>query len=283
MTFEHWLGRSLAIALLLSGGQSALARSPGFPLVTTPHVLASEHTMAAPDSLELVTWQLVSYQSSEGEIIEAFSESPSTWEFQDGHLFGTTGCNRFINNYTREGDRLTITQGGSTLMACTPEALAAQEDAILAGFAKVTRYSQIGDQLLLLDSEGNILFTLMPQPTTELTGTEWTLIFYNNGRGGLQTPILETAITATFDVETGLTGTAGCNRYRATYETAGNTITIGPASTTRRLCAQPEGIMEQESRFLALLQEVETYSIRGNQLDLRNADGTTLARFTTEL
>jgi heat shock protein HslJ len=166
-------------------------------------------------------------------------------------------------------------------MACIDEALAAQESAIMTGLPQVAGYSQTGDQLLLVNSAGTTLFTLTPQPTAELTGTEWTLTFYNNGRGGLTTPILDTTITATFDPEVGLAGSASCNRYRANFETDADGLTIGPAASTRRLCAGPEGIMEQESAFLSLLEDVATYSINGNQLVLKNADGTTLAQFTS--
>lgn len=235
------------------------------------------------DSLEGITWQLVSYRADDGLTVEAFSERPATLLFEDGQVTGTTGCNRFFSDYSREGDQLTISAGGSTLMACIDEALAAQEAAMLMGLSQVAGYSQTSEQLLLVDSNGTTLFTLVPQPTAALTGTEWTLTVYNNGRGGLTTPIIDTTITAQFNTEGRLAGSAGCNRYRATFETNGDSLTLGPAASTRRLCPGPEGIMAQELAFLSVLEDVATYTIRGNQLDLNNAEGTTLARFTTEL
>lgn len=239
--------------------------------------------MVMPNALELMTWQLVSYRADNGSTVEALSDRPATLLFQEGQVSGTTGCNRFFSGYTLDGDQLTISPGGSTLMACISEALAAQENAILAGLPEVARYTQTGDQLQLLDGDGTILFTLRPQPTAELTGPEWTLTVYNNGREGLQTPLLDTTITASFDAEKGLAGSAGCNRYMASYEIKGDTMTIGAAASTRRLCAQPDGVMAQEAAFLALLPDVATYTISGNQLDLKSADGTTLVRFTTAL
>ncbi len=234
-----------------------------------------------PHDLEQSTWQLVSYQENDGSTVNAFSDRPAILDFQAGQLSGTTGCNRFFSSYTLVASQLTITPSGSTLMACISDALAAQEHAILSGLPEIASYTLTDDQLQLRDRDGVIRFTLMPQPTAELLGSEWTLTLYNNGRGGLQTPLSDTTITATFDPE-GLTGSAGCNRYRAAYELDGDAITIGDAASTRRLCANPPEIMAQESTFLALLPDVVTYTLNGHQLDLKNADGVTLARFTTD-
>lgn len=281
-SFKPWLGRSLAIAIVLVSGQSAIATTPTVTDSISSHLMTVE-TIAMEDSLELGTWQLLSYRSDAGATIEAFGERPATFQFQDGRVSGTTGCNRFFSAYTREGNTLEIAAGGSTLMACFPEALAEQETAILSGLPQVTNFAIADQQLTLSDSTGTTLFTLVPQPTASLTQTEWVLAVYNNGRGGLTTPLADTTITATFAPETGLVGSAGCNTYRASYEVDHNGLTIGPAASTRRLCAQPDGIMQQETAFLGLLQDVATYSLEGNQLELKNAEGTTLARFTTTM
>ena len=68
--------------------------------------------------------------------------------------------------------------------------------------------------------------------------------------------------------------------YRASFEIDGDTMSIGPAASTRRLCSQPEGVIEQEVAFLALLEDVATYTIASNQLDFKNAEGTVLAQFS---
>lgn len=282
-TLKRWLGRSFAIAILLGSGHSAIAQTPAAATAHPDPMMTSEVSLTMLDPLELITWQLVSYRAADGTTIEGLNEHPATLQFQSGQVSGTTGCNRFFNGYSRAGDRLTINPGGSTLMACIAADLQAQETAILTGLPQVTSYIQAGDRLQLLDSTGATLFTLTPQPTAKLTDSEWTLTVYNNGRGGLTTPLLETTITATFTPAGGLAGAAGCNRYRAPYEANGDTLTIGPAASTRRLCAEPDGIMQQESAFLALLEEVATYTLSGHQLDLKNAEGTTLARFTTNL
>ena len=77
-----------------------------------------------------------------------------------------------------------------------------------------------------------------------------------------------------------LTGSAGCNNYNASYETSGdNNISIGPAATTRKFCAEPEGTMDQEQQYLAALQTAATYKIELDRLELRTAEGALVADF----
>ena len=39
------------------------------------------------------------------------------------------------------------------------------------------------------------------------------------------------------------------------------------------MCISPEGVMEQEAKYLAALQNAATYSIEGNTLTIRDAGG----------
>jgi heat shock protein HslJ len=39
------------------------------------------------------------------------------------------------------------------------------------------------------------------------------------------------------------------------------------------MCAEPEGIMEQETEFLAALESVAVYAIDGDSLDMHREDG----------
>jgi heat shock protein HslJ len=40
-----------------------------------------------------------------------------------------------------------------------------------------------------------------------------------------------------------------------------------------QLCADPQGIMDQEAQFLAALQSAATFQINGNSLEIRTAGG----------
>ena len=67
-----------------------------------------------------------------------------------------------------------------------------------------------------------------------------------------------TQITANFGEDGQLTGSAGCNDYFGPYETDGQKISMGPFGTGRTACSEPEGIMEQESQYLAALETADT-------------------------
>ena len=68
-----------------------------------------------------------------------------------------------------------------------------------------------------------------------------------------------------------VTGLAGCNTFRATCSTEGSRITVGPAATTRKMCA--ENVMTQEREFLKALESATTWSIDAGLLHLHRADG----------
>ncbi len=278
---QSWWGHSLALTMLMGSGIPAIA----LPSVAqSPTVLPApipEGPIAMQNPLEQTVWQLVSYQNANGDTVTAWDEIPATFQFAAGQVTGTTGCNRFFSSYTVADDELAIAVGGSTLMACFPEALAQQESAIFTGMAAVTSYDLVADELQLLNRDGDVVFTLMPQVSATLTNTAWTLTAYNNGRGGLVSPLLETTLTANFDDAGSLAGSAGCNTYRANFEHTDQTLQIGAAASTRRLCAAPEGTMQQEQVFLGLLAAVSSYEIDGNRLTLKDAAGAVLAQFAT--
>ena len=102
---------------------------------------------------------------------------------------------------------------------------------------------------------------------------------YNNGTGGVTSVVIDTEMNALF-TEIGLVGgSAGCNDYRASYEADDSNISIGPAAVTRKMCAEPEGIMEQESLYLAALETAATYEIDGPRMDLYDENGSRVATF----
>jgi heat shock protein HslJ len=117
---------------------------------------------------------------------------------------------------------------------------------------------------------------------TPLTGTTWRLTGYNDGKGGFVSVLGSTEITAVFGDGGSLVGSAGCNNYTASYGVEGENLSVGPATVTRMMCAEPKGIMDQESAYLAALESVATYQIKGNTLEVFDADGMRLASYTAE-
>lgn len=106
-----------------------------------------------------------------------------------------------------------------------------------------------------------------------LTGTRWSVIQYNDFSGGIVTLLPDTTITIDFGAGGQLGGNAGCNNFTSSFQVDGNAVTVGPPGTTSLLCAEPEGIMEQETAFLNALQASATYRSDGSTLELVTAAG----------
>jgi heat shock protein HslJ len=77
-----------------------------------------------------------------------------------------------------------------------------------------------------------------------------------------------------------VSGSAGCNNYTAQYKLEAASLTIGPAAATRKMCVNPERIMEQEQQFLKALETVATARFEGDRLELRTATGALAATLT---
>ncbi len=114
-------------------------------------------------------------------------------------------------------------------------------------------------------------------PEPRLSGTGWTLTGYVHD-GTLVQALTTTKVTLDFGKEGQITGTAGCNRYFASFEVKGTAITIGQAGSTLMYCGEP-GVMDQESAYLTLLGQVKTYTIKGDRLTLADEKGSTLLSF----
>jgi heat shock protein HslJ len=107
----------------------------------------------------------------------------------------------------------------------------------------------------------------------------WYLVSLQDANGSA--PVVPgTMITAFFDGQGSVSGTSGCNDYRASYSSGGNTtLLVGPPTSTKRACTSPEGVMAQEARYLAALQAARLYSVDG-LLRLADVRGETVLTYT---
>jgi heat shock protein HslJ len=183
---------------------------------------------------------------------------------------GSDGCNRFSTGYTLDGGQLEIDPSGATTLAACPPPIMEQAAAFMKALSVVRTAKLDGTTLSLIDESGTTQATFTAQRTS-LTDTSWQVSSINNGKGGVTGVREGTALTLNFGADGKLSGSAGCNRFQATYETEGNTITIGPAAATRRMC--PEPVMEQENAFLKALTGTLTTRFEGDRVELRTEAG----------
>lgn len=103
-----------------------------------------------------------------------------------------------------------------------------------------------------------------------LEGTSWVLSAFSESK-----PIPGTTLTASFQ-DGQVSGSAGCNSYSGTYQVEGEVIQIGPVAITEMACLEPEGVMDQELKFVQFLQDGETFQLEEGQLYIFRADGEAL-------
>jgi len=107
-----------------------------------------------------------------------------------------------------------------------------------------------------------------------LDNREWALV----GLGEVTAPLGAGGRPATlqFDPIGGrAAGFAGCNRYSAGYALAGDSLTFGPAISTKMACAEGD---ELERGYLAMLPAIRSYALSDSTLTLSGSGGP-LARF----
>jgi len=218
----------------------------------------------APD-LDGTAWVLSSLAGR--TLIEG---ATATLRFDGDRASGTDGCNRYTTSYTAEGSQLKFdAAGAATMMACPP-AIMEQARAFTSSLG-ATRSHRISDgQLQLLGADGAVVASFAPQSMV-LAGTSWRVTGYNNGRQAVVSVLADTQLSMSFADDGRVSGSAGCNNFMGTYTLTGSSLRLGPAATTRKLCAVP-GVMEQEQQFLKALESVATIRQEGERAELRTAD-----------
>lgn len=93
----------------------------------------------------------------------------------------------------------------------------------------------------------------MIHPQSEHPIGLWNLDQIRSIGGSLESPIEGSRVQALFDEAGSVAGSAGCNSYRGRFQFEDGALSVGPLATTRKHCFRPQGVMEQESRYLELL------------------------------
>jgi heat shock protein HslJ len=92
--------------------------------------------------------------------------------------------------------------------------------------------------------------------------------------GSLEPVVDDTSPTLTFGDDGALALETGCNNGATTWELDGDDLTFGMVASTMMMCAEPEGIMDQEQALGLALEATATASLDSGQLTLLDEDGT---------
>ena len=233
---------------------------------------------AASSGLGGTSWTVINYNNGNEAVVGMIAGSEVTLNFgTDGTVSGSAGCNRYTGGYQAENQTLKVGQLATTMMMCaSPEGVMEQETKYLTALQNAATYSIDGNMLTIRDASGATQVIATPAAAASgLGGTAWKVMNYNNGNQAVVGMITGSEVTLNFGTDGQVNGSAGCNRYAGPYQSQDAALTVGQLATTMMVCASPEGVMDQETKYLAALQNAATYSIDGNMLTIRDASGAT--------
>lgn len=225
---------------------------------------------ATKAALEGKTWRLQSLGGLEPAKLAAV-QGGVTLRFAGSNLQASAGCNQMRGSYTLEDGVLEASKMAGTMMAC-PEPAMSVENALKKALSGSLRATLAGGRLTLRpeDDDDPAVMVLAPEVAPQIEGA-WKVNGVNDGRKALMSTLRGTTLTLTFAAGT-VSGSAGCNTFRGSYKVQGERVAIGQLSTTRKACPG-DGVMKQESNFVAALEKAETWKIESGELTLRGPDG----------
>lgn len=230
-------------------------------VLTTATPASAENTNPSPYGL----WVL---QGIQGSAIEV--KRGSYIILSEGQCYLYAGCNHIYLPLSLAGDTLTISDGPSTLMACSADQ--GYERQFTSLLRTAHRFAVDGNRLVLHTTAGVFLTFSRQNPSDHLPGQTFIVrgITFNGGVRHSDSAPLQ---TLTFMPNGTLSGKAGCNTYRGTYKIEGTLLYIQQLITTSRTCPNKEK-MEYESYFLQHLQKSPlTIDDSPSSVTLREADG----------
>lgn len=195
------------------------------------------------------------------------------------NVLGSTSCNLYAGAYAiGEGSVLNFKPNVTTSWECE-EPLFAQEKAMLLVLSSSSNYTIEGEELKIANPDGERRATYTKMERLVLDGTDWNLDAFTDGQGAYVNLIDGTQITASFENDGNLGGSGGCNDYNTTYTADSSNISIGPILLSQKTCPDPEGVMDQESKYLTALEQAATYRNYSIALVMFDGEGQILASY----
>ena len=190
---------------------------------------------------------------------------------------GMVGCLPYSGSIkTTPGGAIREMRTYSTWAEPCADGVPAAANAYFAALDTVTQYQLTRERLELLDASGAVVVGyrsgLLEDPG--FTGTRWTLVTLHGA------PVIE-GTEITLDAMTGsISGNSGCNGYGGSYILIDvGIITIPSVASTAMACADPAGVMEQETAYQMELYQITGYRVTDSTLELVTSAGETTLVF----
>jgi len=227
-------------------------------------------------SLAGTSWEVESFGGPD-DTVPVLPDVRPTVNYLVERYAGSGGCNWYVGIYSTDGSSLRMQTPATTRTICELPEVNEQEALFMTSLLNVTEHRIEGDKLVVYTVENQRMVTFVPAQPAPFEGTIWDLKFIYNGKEW-QLVIPGSPVTAQFEGDQ-VSGLAGCNTYQAAVTIEGETMTIGDVASTRKACAEPEGVMDQETMILSMLPSVAGYATAGHALALLDVDGQAILMF----
>lgn len=222
-----------------------------------------EETAADPAELAGTHWRLATYNGEPPEL-----RRPITLLLGESRFWGQSECRSYVGSYQATEDDIVFPAVSMLGEPCADEQLFLPESG---------DYQLQDGQLIVTGARGDVTGyePVGSEDAGSLAGAEWRLLAFigpDETPAAVQEPLPESAITAAFGDDGRLSGSAGCNSYSAAYESTENRLQITNPGLTRMFCAQPEGVMAQETQYTTWITEVTRFQVGGGLLWLEVGD-----------
>lgn len=271
----------LAVTLLLAACAGD-ARNDTPAEQATEVVEAKEEVVEAQeeavDALSLAgTYWKLEFIGEPSDDLPVLPETRPTVAYAVDRYGGFGGCNYFLGVYTADASSLRMNTPASTMSGCEPPEVMSQEGTFSSALVNTTEYKMEGANLVMYTVGEQRMLTMSPAEAPPFEGTTWELKFVWDESYWAPT-LIDSKPTAIFAGDQ-MSGSGGCNTYSATVTLTENRMVIGPAASTMMACAEPEGVMEQESVYFTTLESVAGYEQLGDLLLLLSGEGYPILAF----
>lgn len=259
--------RRLAAAAVLLALAAGLLAACGSDDGSGDGATTTEAAAPVTGSLTGPEWVLDADRSS----IDLPDGAAATLTVDGGTVSGVGPCNSYRGSIQVDGSDVTIGSLAETMMACEQPLMDAQ-DAFTAALRSAQTAEVDGDTLVLTGADDTTLTFTAVDPTEQVLG-DWDIV--EVAKPDAIVSVREgTSPTLTFAADGSMAVDTSCNTGGGPYELDGESITIGPVAVTERACLDPAGVMRQEARILAALDQAETFDATPDRLTLLDSQGT---------
>jgi heat shock protein HslJ len=190
---------------------------------------------------------------------------------EKGQIAAQAGCNHLFGKLVIDGDKLVVSEMGSTDMGCEKPRM--DQDEWLSKFLTSKPVWKLTGEELVLTSGGTEIKFLdrrVADPDRKLVGPKWTVTSLLDGEGSSSVPSGVVAVLS-FTDDGKVSGNTGCNILNGQARVAGDKVTFGAIGTTKRLCDEPANRVE--AHILSVLQGEVGWRIEADRLVLAHPTG----------